>query len=101
MMENSHTSHLGSIPGIATLRVGIIGAAGFTGGELIRILLRHPCAAISFAQSKTNRGKSWSDVHADLAGETNERFTADFHDQIDVLFLCLGHGESKKFLEEN
>jgi N-acetyl-gamma-glutamyl-phosphate reductase len=101
MIENSHISRAGSMPEIPTLRVGIIGAAGFTGGELIRILIRHPVAAISFAQSKTYAGKYWFDVHADLAGETNERFTVDFHDQIDVLFLCVGHGEAKKFLEEN
>jgi N-acetyl-gamma-glutamyl-phosphate reductase len=64
-------------------------------------LLRHPAVVISFAQSKTNAGKYWFDVHADLSGETNERFTAGFHDQIDQLFLCVGKGEAKKFLEEN
>ncbi|HEX8676307.1 MAG TPA: N-acetyl-gamma-glutamyl-phosphate reductase [Segetibacter sp.] len=82
------------------LKVGIIGGAGYTGGELIRILLNHPNVEISFINSKSNVEKQVSSVHADLIGETNITFTAELNNQIDVLFLCVGHGDSKKFLEE-
>jgi N-acetyl-gamma-glutamyl-phosphate reductase len=83
------------------LRVGIVGGAGYTGGELIRLLINHPDADISFIHSKSNSGNPVSHVHADLAGETDLEFTGDLDDNIDVLFLCVGHGEAKKFLEEN
>jgi N-acetyl-gamma-glutamyl-phosphate reductase len=83
------------------LRVGIVGGAGYTGGELIRLLINHPDAEISFIHSKSNSGNPVSQVHADLAGETDLEFTGDLDDNIDVLFLCVGHGEAKKFLEEN
>ena len=82
------------------LKAGIVGGAGYTGGELIRILLNHPEVEIAFVQSKSNAGKPVSSVHADLAGETQLSFTADFHNNIDVLFLCAGHGDAKKLLEE-
>ena len=82
------------------LKVGIIGGAGYTGGELIRILLNHPNVEISFINSKSNVQKPVSSVHADLIGETNITFTAELNNQIDVLFLCVGHGDAKKFLEE-
>ena len=82
------------------LKVGIIGGAGYTGGELIRILLNHPNVEISFINSKSNVEKQVSSVHADLIGETNITFTAELNNQIDVLFLCVGHGDAKKFLEE-
>lgn len=82
------------------LKVGIIGGAGYTGGELIRILLNHPNVEISFINSKSNVQKQVSSVHADLIGETNITFTAELNNQIDVLFLCVGHGDAKKFLEE-
>lgn len=84
-----------------TIKAGIAGAAGYTGGELIRILLRHPNVELVFAQSKSNAGNFLSDVHTDLAGETDLKFSASLSDGIDVLFLCMGHGESGKFLKEN
>lgn len=82
------------------IRVGIIGGAGYTGGELIRLLLRHPKAEISFVQSKSNAGNPLSKVHTDLAGDTSIPFSAEHHYDVDVLFLCAGHGEAKKFLAE-
>jgi N-acetyl-gamma-glutamyl-phosphate reductase len=87
-----------------TISAGIIGGAGYTGGELIRLLLNHPQAHIAFVHSKSNAGNPLHQVHEDLVGETNIQFTGDngfFHSDIDVLFLCVGHGEAKKFLAEN
>ncbi len=84
-----------------SVRVGIVGGAGYTGGELIRLLINHPNAEISFVHSKSNTGKPLHEVHKDLAGETVAKFSAELSDDIDVLFLCLGHGEAKKFLSEN
>jgi N-acetyl-gamma-glutamyl-phosphate reductase len=87
------------------VRIGIIGGAGYTGGELIRILANHPHAAITFIHSRSNAGKPVYAVHQDLIGDTDLLFTDDLsplsEGSIDVLFLCLGHGESKKFLAEN
>jgi N-acetyl-gamma-glutamyl-phosphate reductase len=83
------------------IKVGIIGAAGYTAGELIRILLNHPQAEISFAYSKSNAGKAISTVHDDLVGETDLHFTDSLQKDVDVLFLCMGHGQSKVFLAEN
>ncbi len=83
------------------VKVGIIGGAGYTGGELIRILLNHPSVSISYIHSKSNNGNAVTRVHTDLAGETDLLFTGELQQDIDVLFLCVGHGEAKKFLEEN
>lgn len=83
------------------IRVGIVGAAGYTGGELIRIVLQHPVAEISFAMSSSQAGKAISDVHSDLAGECELLFTDKPDLNIDVLFLCSGHGQSRAFLEKN
>ncbi len=83
------------------IRVGILGGAGYTGGELVRILLNHPHSEIVFVHSKSNSGNLLSDVHTDLLGETDLKFSGSLSDSIDVLFLCLGHGESVKFLSEN
>lgn len=83
------------------INIGIIGGAGYTGGELIRILLNHPGANISFIHSRSNAGKLISTVHQDLIGDTDLKFAGEISNDIDVLFLCLGHGESKKFLTEN
>lgn len=83
------------------IKTGIIGGAGYTGGELIRLLLQHPQAQISFVHSRSNAGKAISDVHSDLIGETDLCFTDTLTEDIDVLFLCLGHGESRTFLETN
>lgn len=83
------------------IKAGIIGGAGYTGGETLRILLRHPQSKISFIQSRSQAGKAVSDVHTDLIGETELLFTDKYSGPADVLFLCLGHGESKAFLEKN
>ncbi len=83
------------------INVGIVGGAGYTGGELIRLLIHHPYAAISFIHSRSNAGKPVSSVHYDLLGETNLKFSGSLSHDIDVLFLCVGHGEAKKFLEAN
>ncbi|MGJ7032397.1 N-acetyl-gamma-glutamyl-phosphate reductase [Niabella hirudinis] len=82
------------------IKAGIIGGAGYTGGELIRLLIHHPFVTISFIHSRSNAGKPIVDVHADLVGDTDLKFTGDISQDIDVLFLCLGHGESTKFLRE-
>ncbi|HEY0262838.1 MAG TPA: N-acetyl-gamma-glutamyl-phosphate reductase, partial [Chitinophagales bacterium] len=82
------------------IKVGIIGAAGYTGGELIRLLLLHPNAEIVFAQSTSNAGKPISSVHTDLLGETEQLFSAEHKEDIDVLFLCGGHGAAQKFLND-
>jgi N-acetyl-gamma-glutamyl-phosphate reductase len=83
------------------IRVGIIGGAGYTGGELIRLLLRHPLAEIAYVQSKSNAGNPLHKVHGDLIGDTELTFSADHHNDIDVMFLSAGHGEARKFLEAN
>jgi N-acetyl-gamma-glutamyl-phosphate reductase len=82
------------------INVGIAGGAGYTGGELIRILIHHPQVNIAFIHSSSNAGKPVSAVHTDLVGDTDLVFTSVFSDQIDVLFLCVGHGEAKKLLAE-
>lgn len=82
------------------IQVGIIGGAGYTGGELIRLLINHPAAEIKFIHSRSNADQLVSTVHQDLIGE-EIKFAADVSNDIDVLFLCLGHGESKKFLAAN
>lgn len=84
-----------------TIKVGIVGGAGYTGGELIRLLINHPGAEMSFIHSKSNAGNFVHHIHGDLVGETDLKFTGDLSNDIDVLFLCVGHGESKKFLAEN
>ncbi|MBO9733041.1 MAG: N-acetyl-gamma-glutamyl-phosphate reductase [Chitinophaga sp.] len=81
------------------IKVAIIGGAGYTGGEMIRLLLNHPDVTISFVHSRSNAGNPLYAVHADLLGETEQLFTGELSNDIDVMFLCLGHGESKKFLE--
>jgi N-acetyl-gamma-glutamyl-phosphate reductase len=83
------------------IKVGIVGGAGYTGGELIRILLNHPAAEIIFVHSKTNAAHFLYDVHKDLLGGTEMKFTSAIDQKIDVLFLCVGHGEADKFLTEN
>lgn len=83
------------------IRVGIIGGAGYTGGELIRLLVNHPHAEIAFVQSGSNAGNPLHKVHADLVGETELRFSAEHHFDVDLLFFCSGHGEAKKFVSAN
>ena len=88
--------------GGGSLRIGILGAAGYTGGELIRLLLNHPEAEIVFANSESNAGNPVSDVHEGLIGETDLRFTNEMpFDQVDVVFFCFGHGKSEQFLKEH
>jgi N-acetyl-gamma-glutamyl-phosphate reductase len=82
------------------IKAGIVGTAGYTGGELIRILVNHPNVEIVFALSKSNAGKFVYEVHTDLTGDTDLKFTNELTD-VDVLFLCMGHGESNFFLNEN
>jgi N-acetyl-gamma-glutamyl-phosphate reductase len=87
---------------MSKVKVGVIGGAGYTGGELIRILLNHPEAELIFVHSASNGGNPFYQVHTDLIGETEMKFTDQFDDAgIDVLFLCSGHGQSRLFLEEN
>jgi N-acetyl-gamma-glutamyl-phosphate reductase len=78
-------------------KIGIVGAAGYTGGELLRILIHHPDVIITCAMSNSQAGKLVSDVHTDLLGSCSLVFTKDLT-PVDVLFICSGHGESKKFL---
>lgn len=84
------------------IRAGIIGGAGYTAGELIRILLNHPETQIEWIHSTSNAGNPVSDVHEGLIGDTDLRFS-DTHplDRVDVVFLCSGHGQSSRFWEEN
>jgi len=84
------------------IKIGILGAAGYTGGELIRLLLNHPEAEIVFANSESNAGNLVSDVHEGLLGDTDLRFTSEMpFDQVDVVFFCFGHGKSEQFLKEH
>ncbi|UPZ37218.1 N-acetyl-gamma-glutamyl-phosphate reductase [Sphingobacterium sp. PCS056] len=83
------------------IKVGIVGSAGYTGGELLRILIYHPEVEIVFANSASNAGNKIYEVHNDLFGDTELTFSSDFHSNIDVLFLCVGHGDAKKFLDAN
>lgn len=83
------------------IKAGIIGGAGYTGGELLRILVNHTKVEIAFVHSNSNAGNLISDVHTDLFGDTDLRFTDTFSQNIDVLFLCVGHGDARKFLEAN
>jgi N-acetyl-gamma-glutamyl-phosphate reductase len=81
-------------------KVGIIGGAGYTGGEATRLLLNHPDVELAFVQSASNAGNLLSDVHTDLVGDTSMRFTGEASDA-DVLIICSGHGEARKWLETN
>ena len=83
------------------IQAGIIGGAGYTAGELIRLLLNHPNASINFVYSTSSAGRFLSSVHQDLVGETELKFSDQIDPNIDVLFLCLGHGNSKAFLENH
>lgn len=82
------------------IRVGIIGGAGYTGGELLRLLIHHPHADIQFVHSKSKARAYVYEVHTDLLGDTDMKFTDTIGQDVDVLFLCVGHGEAKKILSE-
>ena len=84
------------------IKIGILGAAGYTGGELIRLLINHPEAQIVFANSESNAGNNVADIHEGLYGDTNMKFTADMpFDDVDVIFFCFGHGKSEAFIKEH
>ena len=84
------------------IKIGILGAAGYTGGELLRLLVHHPEAVIVFANSESNAGNLVADVHEGLLGDTDLRFTdAMPFDEVDVVFFCFGHGTSEQFLQEH
>lgn len=83
------------------IEAGIIGGAGYTAGELIRILLRHPEVNLNFIYSTSQAGKPISSIHQDLTGETDLIFSGEINPEADVVFLCLGHGKSVKFLNDN
>ena len=84
------------------IKVGILGAAGYTGGELIRLLLNHPEADIVFANSESNAGNPVAEVHEGLYGETDLKFTDQMpFEDVDVVFFCFGHGKSEQFLKEH
>ena len=88
--------------GGSAIRVGVLGAAGYTGGELIRLLLNHPETEIIFANSESNAGNLVSDVHEGLVGDTDLRFTDEMpFEKVDVVFFCFGHGKSEAFLKEH
>lgn len=80
---------------------GIVGGAGYTGGEMLRILLNHPNVEIAFVHSTSNANKHVYEVHTDLFGDTDLKFAAELAYNIDVLFLCVGHGDAQKFLNAN
>jgi N-acetyl-gamma-glutamyl-phosphate reductase len=84
------------------IKAGIIGGAGYTAGELLRILINHPNVEIAFVNSSSNAGNPVTDVHSGLIGETDLVFTSELPlTEVDVLFLCSAHGDSKKFMDNN
>lgn len=83
------------------IKAGIIGGSGYTGGELIRLLLHHPNIEIDFVYSTTRAGKYMTSAHPDLLGQTDIKFASTINPKVDVVFLCLGHGNSTSFLKEN
>ena len=83
------------------VKAGIIGGSGYTGGELIRLLINHSKVELVFVQSKTNKGKYIQEIHTDLVGQDKIKFVNKMDSEIDVLFLCVGHNQSKKFLDNN
>ena len=102
MSEISKKEKISKAPiGDRSIQAGIVGGAGYTGGELIRLLIRHPYTSVSFIHSRSNAGKPVHTVHQDLLGDTDLKFANELTNDVDVLFLCVGHGEAKEFLEEN
>lgn len=83
------------------IRVGVVGAAGYTAGELLRILLNHPQVEIAFAQSNSQEGLPISDIHPDLIGDIEMSFTKELSTEVEVIFICVGHGKARSFLENN
>jgi N-acetyl-gamma-glutamyl-phosphate reductase len=83
------------------IKAGIIGGAGYTAGEAIRILLRHPQCKLVFVQSRSQAGKAVTEIHRDLTGETDLKFNENYQQDVHVIFFCLGHGETQLFLLKN
>lgn len=84
------------------IRTGIIGGAGYTAGELLRLLLNHPDVEIAWIHSSSNAGRNVTDIHQGLIGESYHRFTdTPVWEDVDVVFLCMAHGNARRFLEEN
>lgn len=83
------------------IKVGIIGGAGYTAGELLRILAHHPDVALSFVHSSSKAGKPIHSIHTDLIGELDQVFDQNYHFDVDVLFICSGHGKSRAFIAAN
>jgi len=83
------------------IKAGIIGGSGYTGGELIRLLINHPAVEVDFIYSTTRAGKSVALAHPDLIGQSELIFSGAINQEVDVVFLCLGHGNSTQFLKEN
>ena len=83
------------------INVGIIGGSGYTGGELIRLVIQHPALELDFVYSTTRAGKPLTHAHPDLLGSVETHFTGSVNPEVQVVFLCLGHGKSKAFLKEN
>jgi N-acetyl-gamma-glutamyl-phosphate reductase len=100
-IKENNTSIITPPLGGRGVRAGIIGGAGYTGGEMLRILVNHPNVEIAFVNSQSNAGNYVYEVHNDLFGDTELKFTGELPLDIDVLFLCVGHGDAKKFLDEN
>jgi N-acetyl-gamma-glutamyl-phosphate reductase len=103
-MNDNKNNYLGKTPplgGLGAIKAGVVGGAGYTGGELLRILVNHPNVDIAFVNSSSNAGNYVYEVHTDLFGETELKFTGELSDDIDVLFLCVGHGDARKFLDAN
>jgi len=98
---NNQNDILPSTAGGEKIKAGIIGGAGYTGGELLRILVNHLSVDIAFVHSNSNAGNYIYEVHTDLFGDTELQFTGELSHDIDVLFLCVGHGDARKFLAAN
>ena len=84
------------------IRAGVIGGAGYTAGELLRLLVNHPQVEVAFVHSTSNAGNRIADIHGGLEGDTELRFASEYDlTQVDVLFLCSAHGQSRVWLSEN
>lgn len=101
MNELNNQDQTSTPPSGGAIRAGIIGGAGYTGGELLRILVNHPAVEIAYVHSNSNAGNYIYEVHTDLFGDTELKFTGELSHDIDVLFLCVGHGDARKFLDAN
>lgn len=86
---------------INNIKVGVVGGAGYTGGELLRLLVNHPSVEIDFVYSSTRSGSPISETHPDLVGILDDPFSGELNTEIDLLFLCMGHGNSSTFLHEH